>query len=124
MALIPSSTPPPAPVGSAGDVMRHNPAPAGANALMRSIPQTRGGSHRIDPAALEGLPPAFVQALFEIAELVDIDGDGTPDVAMVPLNPTGARSSNALLAGLGGQANFNALATSGRFPGSIPGTSR
>jgi hypothetical protein len=122
MAPIPSSTPPPAPVGSAGDVMWHNPVPTGANALMRSTPQTRGGSHRIDPAALEGLPPEFVQALFEIAELVDIDGDGTPDVAMVPLNQTGG---NALLRGFGGQGQGRPggteLSPPGHFPRSIPG---
>jgi len=58
---------------------------------------------------LDGLPPEFVQALFEIAELVDIDGDGTPDVAMVPLNAMGQaaldQGGNALMRG-GGQPRF------------------
>jgi hypothetical protein len=63
-------------------------------------PQERGGTHRLSGEMLEGLPPEFVQALMEIAQLVDIDGDGTPDVAMVPLNQTGG---NALMRGFGGR---------------------
>ncbi len=93
-----SAAPPPAPTATSPNTSRPG-AGASRNALMG--PQMTGGTHRIPGAMLEGLPPEFVQALFEIAELVDIDGDGQPDVAMVPLNQTGAQAA----AGMG-----NALA--------------
>lgn len=99
-----SSAPPPAPVGSPGNGMMHNamsaapppPAYAGDSMLPSAAGASGGtqrGAGRIPPAMLEGLPPEFVQALSEIAELVDIDGDGQPDMAMVPLNQVGAAAA-------------------------------
>lgn len=97
-----------APMGTPGNVLRQN-AMMGSSQMTVNGAQQRTGTHRIDGAMLEGLPPEFVQAIFEIAELVDIDGDGTPDVAMVPLNATGQAAigpgGNALMGG-GGQPRF------------------
>jgi len=44
-----------------------------------------GSFGRIPPGLLEGLPPEFLDVLAEIGQFVDLDGDGTPDVAVVPL---------------------------------------
>jgi hypothetical protein len=83
-------------------------------------PQGAGGTHRLSGDMLEGLPPDFVQALMEIAQLVDIDGDGTPDVAMVPLNQTGG---NALMRGFGAPRPTPATASRVQSPSSYPGAS-
>lgn len=105
-----TSTPNTSRPGSGGVVM---------NAMMRGAPAP--GAPRIPGELLQGLPPEFVDALFEIAQLVDLDGDGTPDLAMVPLNQVGANAmSNPMLGG--GQtppvAGQNPPAS--RWPSSVP----
>lgn len=97
-----SSAPPPA--AYLGDSML--PPPSGGPAA--GPPSPLGG--RVSPELLQGLPPEFVQLLEQHAQFVDIDGDGTPDIAVMPLNQTG----NALMRGPGGQRNMNALMAGGR----------
>jgi len=48
-------------------------------------PQLGNGGGRVDPALLAGLPSDFVEMLMELGQLIDLDGDGTPDIAVVPL---------------------------------------
>ena len=45
----------------------------------------RPGRGQVDPVLMASLPPEFVALLGEYGQLMDIDGDGTPDVAIVPL---------------------------------------
>lgn len=47
-----------------------------------------------------GLPPDFMALLTELAQFIDIDGDGTPDIAVLPL---------------GGNAMANAMSRRGGF---------
>ena len=141
-----STAPPPAPMGSPGNVMRHNKGrlvPAPQNALMMPPPQlpTGGpspGHPRLDPGMLAGLPPEFVEALQEIAQLVDIDVDGVPDAAVIPLNKAGGQAANALMTMMGGgpAQPQNALAAApmtrkggpvapaGGFPRTVPSALR
>lgn len=72
------------------------PPPAAASMMPPAGPGMRapaGGTSslsRVSPELLEGLPPEFIALLSEIGQLIDLDGDGTPDVAVVPLNAMAA----------------------------------
>ena len=68
----PSSSPAPSPA-------------AGPNAMMGGPlpPQSRAG--RVDPALMASLPPEYAAFLTQLGHFVDLDGDGTPDIAVVPL---------------------------------------
>jgi hypothetical protein len=59
------------------------------------MPQPRGG--RVDPALMASLPPEFAAMLEEYGQLMDIDGDGTPDVAVVPLPGGNAMAAAAAI---------------------------
>lgn len=41
-----------------------------------------------------GLPPDFMAHLTELAQFIDLDGDGTPDIAVLPLG--GNAMANAM----------------------------
>lgn len=51
---------------------------------------------------MASLPPEFAALLGEYGQLMDIDGDGIPDVAAVPLPGGNAMAANAMMAGMSG----------------------
>lgn len=82
-----------------------------------SVPPTQSSRGRVDPALMASLPPEFVALLGEYGQLMDIDGDGTPDIAVVPLNAMAAGMS-----GVGGPPAVTPALPGQRFPkGIVPG---
>lgn len=89
----PTNAPPPA--AYPGDDLGPMRSPQGGNALMRPPQQQAPSRGRVDPSLLSDLPPEFVEALMELGQLIDLDQDGTPDIAVVPLH--GNAMPNALM---------------------------
>ncbi len=88
----PTNAPPPA--AHPGDDFGPTRWAQGGSALMQP-PQQPAASGRVDPTLLSDLPPEFVEALMELGQLIDLDQDGTPDIAVVPLH--GNAMANAMM---------------------------
>ena len=70
--------------------------------MMGGPPPSQSRAGRVDPALMASLPPEFVALLGEYGQLMDIDGDGTPDVAIVALPGGNAMAASAMMASVGG----------------------